>query len=98
MIWSNRIPTLLLRGMLLGYGISLERDGVRPGGISRMSLQHLINVEEIIDETGKQTLLILDLHRLGSHLHILSHMRGNTIRLSLRIRPRPGCSLGTSSL
>lgn len=56
MIWSNRIPTLLLRGMLLDYGISLERGGARPGGIFRMSLQHFINVEEIIDETGKQTL------------------------------------------
>jgi hypothetical protein len=38
MIWSNRIRTLLLRGMLLDYGISLERGGVKRGGISRMSL------------------------------------------------------------
>ena len=89
---------LLLPGMLLDYGISLERGGVRPGGISRMSLQHFISSEKIIDETGKQTLSILDLHRLGSLLHIRSLMRGNMIRLLLLIRLRRGCSLGTSSL
>jgi len=55
MIWSNRIQMLLLRGMLLGYGISLERGGVRLGGISRMSLSHLPSFRgEKSDEKVKQ--------------------------------------------
>jgi hypothetical protein len=54
MIWSNRIRTLLLPGMLWGYGISLERDGVRLGGISRMSLHLLISVGEKTDEIVKR--------------------------------------------
>jgi len=55
MIWSNRIRTLLRPGMLLDYGISLERGGVRLGGISRMSLYLFIIVGEKTDEVGKQT-------------------------------------------
>jgi hypothetical protein len=58
MIWSNRIRTLLLPGMLWGYGISLERGGARPGGISRMSLSpsHLSpqNTGNGADEVVKQ--------------------------------------------
>ena len=45
---------LLLPGMLWGYGISLERGGVRPGGISRMSLHLFIVVGGKTDQTGKQ--------------------------------------------
>jgi hypothetical protein len=53
---------LLLPGMLLDYGISLGRDGVRPGGISRMSLFHNSPSHapapeggNEADEVGKQT-------------------------------------------
>ena len=98
MIWSNKIQTPLLRGMLLGYGISLERGGVRLGDISRMSLYLTIIVREKTDEIVKQTLLILDSRRPGSLLRILSHMRGNMIRLLLRILPRRDCSLGMSPM
>jgi len=41
---------LLLRGMLLDYGISLERGGVRLGGISRMSLLIFVIVDCVRDD------------------------------------------------
>jgi len=89
---------LLRPGMLLDYGISLERGGVRPGDISRMTLYLFIIVGEKTDEVEKQTSLILDSHQLGSLLRIRLRMRGNMIRLLLLIRLRRGCSLGMSPL
>ena len=45
---------LLLPGMLLDCGISLERGGARLGGISRMSF-HIFFIVEETDEVEKQT-------------------------------------------